>query len=48
VRKPEGDNFKSQAWLNRRIILKMIFKKYDWRKWTGFIWLRIKKCGGLI
>jgi hypothetical protein len=27
--------------MNRRIILKLISRKYDGRVWTGFIWLRI-------
>jgi len=34
--------------VNRRIILKWIFKKWDWEVWTGLIWLRIRTGGGLL
>jgi hypothetical protein len=30
-----------------RIILKWIFKTWDWAEWTGFSWLRIGTVGGL-
>jgi hypothetical protein len=30
------------------IILKWIFKKYDGEAWTGLMWVRIVKCGGLL
>jgi hypothetical protein len=30
----------------RRIILKLILKKYDGVVWTGFIWLRLGTGGG--
>jgi hypothetical protein len=33
--------------VNCRIILKRILKKDDVRKWTGFIWLRIRKIGSM-
>jgi hypothetical protein len=29
-----------------RIILKWIFKKWNWEAWTGLIWLRIGTGGG--
>jgi hypothetical protein len=31
-----------------KIILKSIFKKWDGEKWTGLIWLRIGRGGGLL
>jgi len=31
--------------VDRRIILKFIFKKLNRRSWTGFIWLRIWTSG---
>ena len=31
--------------VDERIILKWILKKYDWRLWTGFMWLRIRTRG---
>jgi hypothetical protein len=31
-----------------RIILKLIFKKYDWKELLGLIWLRIGKSGRLL
>jgi len=31
-----------------RLILKWIFRKLNWRAWTGLIWLRIGACGGLL
>jgi hypothetical protein len=31
-----------------RIILKLIFKKWDGRAWTGLVWLRIGAGGGLL
>jgi len=45
---PEEDNFKTQARTDGWILLKLIFKKYDWRNWSGFIWLIMKKSGGLL
>jgi hypothetical protein len=31
-----------------RIILKLIFGKYGWRVWIGFIWFGIVTDGGLL
>jgi hypothetical protein len=33
--------------IDRRIILKLKFKKVDREAWTGLIWLRIGTGGGL-
>jgi hypothetical protein len=32
--------------VDRRIILKLIFKKWDVKAWTGLLWLRIWTGGG--
>jgi len=32
--------------VDRRIILKWIFKRRDGEAWTGLIWPRIETCGG--
>jgi hypothetical protein len=34
--------------IDGRIILKLIFKKWDGRAWIGLIWLRIGTGGGLL
>jgi hypothetical protein len=35
--------------LDGMILLKWIFpEKYGFRMWIGFIWLRIRICGGLL
>jgi len=34
--------------VDKRIILKWIFKKYDWRLKVRFMWLRIKTFGRLL
>jgi hypothetical protein len=31
-----------------RVKLEWIFGKYGWSVWSGFIWLRMKTCGGLL
>jgi len=47
-----GDRRESDSWENlgvdEKIILKRIFKKRNGEIWTGFIWLRIRKGGGLL
>jgi hypothetical protein len=34
--------------LDRRIILRWIFRKWDLKVWTGSSWLRIGKGGGFL
>jgi hypothetical protein len=42
----EGDHLKDPG-VDGKIILKLIFKKRD-AVWTGLLWLRIRKGGGLL
>jgi hypothetical protein len=41
----ERDNLEDPG-LDRRIILRWIFRKWDKGAWTGSIWLRIRTDGG--
>jgi hypothetical protein len=43
----EGDHLGDPA-VDERIILKWIFKTWDWWAWTGLSWLRIGTGGGLL
>jgi hypothetical protein len=43
----EGDHLGDPG-VDERIILKLIFKKWDGRAWTGLSWLRIGTGGGLL
>jgi hypothetical protein len=46
VGKPEEKNHLEDPGVDGRIILRSIFRKWDVGPWTGFISLRIGRCGG--
>jgi hypothetical protein len=48
MRKPKGKRQLERHRLDGRIMLKLIIKKQDVRKWTGFTWLKIVYSGGLL
>jgi len=48
VGKPEGKNHLKDPGVDGRIILKLIFRKWDVGIWTASIWLRIETGGGLL
>jgi hypothetical protein len=41
----EGDHLKDRG-IDRRIILRWIFRKWDMEVWIGSIWFRIRTGGG--
>ena len=41
-----GDLWERDTGVDGRIILKLIFGKWDGEEWTGFIWLSIGKVAG--
>jgi len=52
---PHGTHGREQEWnhtddwrIYRRITLKSILTRQDGKVWSGFIWLRIVACGGLL
>jgi len=46
--KPEGKNHLGDPGVDRRIILRWIFRKWDVRVWTGSSWLKIGTGGGYL
>jgi hypothetical protein len=44
--KPRGKSYLEDQGLDRMIILRWIFKKWDGGARTGYSWLRIGKVGG--
>jgi hypothetical protein len=46
VSKPEGKNHLGDQGVDRRIIFRRIFRKWDVGVWTGLGWLRIETGGG--
>jgi hypothetical protein len=46
VGKTEGKNHLEDPRIDGSIILRWIFRKWDWGAWTGMIWLRIGTGGG--
>ena len=46
VGKPEGKNHLEDPGIDGRIILRLIFRKWDGGEWTGLICLRIGAGGG--
>jgi hypothetical protein len=48
VGRPEERNHLEDPRINGRIILKLIFRKWDGGTWTGLIWLWIGTSGGLL
>jgi len=48
VGKPERKRPLVRPRRRKKIVLKRIFKKWDWRAWTGLIWLRIGTGSGLL
>ena len=46
VGKPEGNNHLEDSGLDGRIILRLIFRKWDMRAWIESMWLRIGTGGG--
>jgi hypothetical protein len=48
VGKPEGKNHWGDPGADGRMILRLIFRKWDVRVWTGSSWLRIGTVGGYL
>jgi hypothetical protein len=46
VGRSDGRRHLEDLGVDGRIILKRIFKKWDWEAWTGLLWLRIGTDGG--
>jgi hypothetical protein len=48
VKQPEWSRPLGRPWRRWRIIIKWILKKYGWRVWIGFVYLRIVTDEGLL
>jgi hypothetical protein len=48
VSTPEENNHLIDHGIDGTIIVKWMFKRWDGRAWTGLVWLRIGKGGGLL
>jgi len=46
VGRPEGKRPLGRPGIDGKIILRLIFWKWDWGAWTRLIWLRIGTSGG--
>jgi hypothetical protein len=45
VGKDEKRDRKEELVVNRRTVLKQRLKKYNGRKWSGFLWLKVETSG---
>ena len=45
---PRENDHLEDLGMDGRIILKCIFKEWNWKAWTGLIWLRIGTGGRLL
>jgi uncharacterized membrane protein len=48
LEKPDWKSPLGRLGVERRAILKWIFRKYGWWVWTGFIWLKIGTADGIL
>jgi hypothetical protein len=46
VKKPDGKSQWGDLDVNGKIILRLIFRKWDVGVWAGLIWLRVEIGGG--
>jgi hypothetical protein len=42
------ENLRETPGIDGRMLLRWIYRKWDWEAWTGLIWLRIGTGGGLL